>query len=83
MIYRWSVDEDDFFVSFLEHRGEITPKILFKIPKRPDEVLVAMDVLNIVSRPEKIGCGKRLALALKEDILEASIAHREYWLSRN
>ena len=38
--------------------------------------------VNIVPQPEK-GSGKRLALALNGDILEASIAQHEYWLSRN
>ena len=78
------VDEDDVFVSFSEHRGEITPKSVFKTPKRPDEVWVSIkDVLSIVPQPGKKGSGKSLALALHEDVLEASIAQHEYCLSRN
>ena len=42
------VDEEDVFVSFLEHRGEITPKSVSKTSKRPDEVWVAIkDVLSM------------------------------------
>ena len=75
------VDEDDVFVSFVEHRGEITPESVFKTPKRPDEACVAIkDVLSIVPQPEKKGSG---ALTLNEDILGASVAEHEYWLSRN
>ena len=71
-------------MSFLEHWGDLSPTSFFRIPKRRDEIWVNLeDVLSIVPRPEEKGSGKRVALALNENILEAVIVQYKLWLSRN
>ena len=65
------VDESDAFVSFLEHRGEMSNKTTFVKAKSPDEVWVRRrDVLCVIPEPSSGYSGKIHRFTLEKHVLD-------------
>ena len=66
-----NVDEFDAFVTFLEHRGEMSNISTFVEPKSPDEVWVrCRDVLCVIPEPSNGYSGKRHRFTLEKHVLD-------------
>ena len=68
------VDESDAFVSFLEHRGEMSNISTFVEPKSPDEVWVRRrDLLCVILEPSSGYSGKRHRFTLEKHVLDENL----------
>ena len=74
------MDEQDVYISFLDHRGGLSSLSTFAKPKKPDEVWVNRnDILCVTPEPSAGYGGKRHRLVLDKDVLNAVIHFHAQW----